>query len=215
MLEIVDKLISDSCVDRLKRNLFETFDQLNSLIKGVKMPLLSNSPYSLIFGIASILVLVLLIKLYQKPKIKKKTNQAARVKESQPPSSIKNIFSPIGTSGDLCLVVSAYTVSNLKKGDSVDASNVEKLIDNASYFLCTTIQDANSKERFIETTDEVISSDSNREVYIRIHIPDGQEMIDKKATYFLKKNLPSHGQGVVKQLAYLKNLSGLEKFNRI
>jgi hypothetical protein len=146
-----------------------------------------------------------------------KQAQGGNAKNSQPEASSSQTISPPKKplTAALCLVVPASVVSNLRKDNPVNASEIEQIIDNASYFLCTTIEDANSKQQSIQTTDEVISLDSNREVYIRIHIADGQAMIDKKATYFLKRNLPSHGQGVVKQLACLRNLSGLETFNRI
>lgn len=115
----------------------------------------------------------------------------------------------------LCLVVPAFLISNLRRNNLLNAPEIEELLDNVSYFLCTTIEDANLKQMAIEITDEVIPTNNNQEFYIRIHIADGQEMINKEATYFLKTNLPSHGKGVIKQIAYLRNLSGLEKFNRV
>ncbi|MEH1816896.1 MAG: hypothetical protein V7K26_02815 [Nostoc sp.] len=113
----------------------------------------------------------------------------------------------------LCLVVSANAIGNLRKNSQINVSDIEKLIDAASYFLC--IEEADSNQLHPKTTDEDIPTDSNLEVYVKIYIDEGQEMIGKKVLYILKRNLPSHGQGVVKQLACLKNLSGLEKFNRV
>ena len=120
---------------------------------------------------------------------------------------------PKSITAALCLIVPALAISSLK--DYLDPYDLEQLLDNASYFLCTTVDDANLKEQRLEMTNEDIPLDSNRDVYIRIHIADGQEMIDKKVPYILKRNLPSHGQGIVKLLTCLKNLSGLEVFNRI
>ena len=113
----------------------------------------------------------------------------------------------------LCLVVPANAIGNLRKNDLINISDIEKLIDAASYFLCTEAN--NSTPSYPETTEEDIPIDSNLEVYIRIHIAEGKEIIGKKVPYILKRNLPFHEQGVVKQLACLKNLSGLEKFNRV
>ncbi|MEH2409483.1 hypothetical protein [Nostoc sp.] len=113
----------------------------------------------------------------------------------------------------LCLVVSANAIGNLIKNDQINVSDIEKLIDAASYFVCTEEPDSNQLHP--EITDEDIPTNSNLEVYVKIYIDEGQEMIGKKVPYILKRNLPSHGQGVVKQLACLRNLSGLEKFNRV
>jgi hypothetical protein len=116
----------------------------------------------------------------------------------------------------LCLVVPAYVVNKLKDQYPIDANEIENLIDNASYFLCTKLANAESVQQRLDLTDEnILTVGERREVYVRIHIADGQEMLDKTVPYILKRNLPSHGQGVVKKLACLGDLSGLEAFNRI
>ncbi|MEH1787016.1 MAG: hypothetical protein V7L23_15900 [Nostoc sp.] len=65
------------------------------------------------------------------------------------------------------------------------------------------------------TDENILTIHERREIYIRVHIADGQEMLDKKVPYILKRNLPSHGQGVVRKIACLEDLSGLEAFNRV
>ncbi len=105
---------------------------------------------------------------------------------------------------------------NVTENNLIHASDIEKLIDNASYFLCTSLEDAN--QQILDLTNEDIKTVSEqREIYVRINIADGQEIIGKKVPYILKRNLPADGQGVVNQLACLKYLSvsGLEKFNRV
>jgi hypothetical protein len=118
----------------------------------------------------------------------------------------------------LCLVVPASVVENVRENSSIDVSGIEKLIDNSLYFLCTTPEDANATWELLDRTNEDITTVSEqREIYVRINIAEGEDMIGKKVPYILKRNLPSNGQGVVRQLACLKYLSvsGLEKFNRI
>jgi hypothetical protein len=118
----------------------------------------------------------------------------------------------------LCLVVPASVVENVRENHPIDVSDIEKLIDNSLYFLCTTPEEADATWKRLERTDEDITSLSEqREIYVRINIDNGEEMIGKKLPYILKRNLPSNGQGMVKQLACLKYLSvsGLENFNRI
>jgi hypothetical protein len=116
---------------------------------------------------------------------------------------------------DLCLIVPASIVSNFINSSNLKVEDVKHLIDNASYFLCTTVKTADSNEEYLKITDEIIPPDSKRDVYIRININDGRNMIDQTMRYYLKDNLPIQGYCTVKKIACLKNPSGLEKFNRI
>ena len=132
--------------------------------------------------------------------------------DSSPPR--KKVPVPVA----LCLVVPASVVENVRKNSPIDVSNIEKLIDNSLYFLCTTPEDANVTWELLDRTAEDITTVSEqREIYVRIDIADGEDMIGKKVPYILKRNLPSNGQGIVTELACLKYLSvaGLENFNRI
>ncbi|HAO10409.1 MAG TPA: hypothetical protein DCQ51_04320 [Planktothrix sp. UBA8407] len=117
----------------------------------------------------------------------------------------------------LCIVVPALVVENIRENDLISAYDVEKIIDNSLYFLCTSPEDANFIQQHLELTDEDITTVSEqREIYVKININDGEEMIGKKVPYSLKRNLPSNGQLMVEKLACLKYLSvsGLENFNR-
>ncbi|MBD2683155.1 MULTISPECIES: hypothetical protein [Nostoc] len=116
----------------------------------------------------------------------------------------------------LCLVVPANAIGNLRKNSQINASEIEKLIDAASYFLCTSVEDANTTQQSLELTDEdIVNISEQKEIYVRINIADGEEIVGKKILYIIKRNLPTHGQGIVRELAGLKYLSGLEKFNRV
>lgn len=116
----------------------------------------------------------------------------------------------------LCLVVPAYVASKVKDQSPINAYEIEQLINKASYFLCTQFAEADYIQQYLEFTDEnVVNIGEQREVYIRINIPNGQEMIGSTLRYILNRNLPSNAQGVVRQIACLNNLSGLEKFNRV
>lgn len=118
----------------------------------------------------------------------------------------------------LCLVVPASVVKNLKYDNPINISDTEKLIDNTSYFLCTNPEDADTTQMRLELVNEDITNASeNTEVYVRINIDDGEEMIGKTIPYILKRNLPTDGELVITELACLQYLSssGLEKFNRI
>ena len=123
----------------------------------------------------------------------------------------KTISSPQDVA--LCLIVPASVASNFKKGDQINVSDIENLIDAAFYFLCTEFKKAD--KLYLETIDNDILPDSNLEVYVRIDIPNGQEMIDKTIGYILKRNLPYNVKGTIIELACLKSLSGLQQFNRV
>jgi hypothetical protein len=136
------------------------------------------------------------------------------------PESLQSLH-PEPITAALCLVVPASVFIDLRDKhpngfteNRLKTSDLIMLIDNASYFLCTDVNNAGSKEQFLEMTKEDIPTNSNREVYIRIHINQGQEMIDKESPYILKRNLPNYGQRII-QYGCLRNLSGLENFNRI
>jgi hypothetical protein len=113
---------------------------------------------------------------------------------------------------DLYLVIPASVASHLKKDSDLNFDQLIDIIDSASYFLCTT--DGTSTVK-LNTTDEVPLSDSMREFYIKIKINDGRNLIDKKRRYYLKDNLREDEQGYIEELMCLRDLSGLEKFNRV
>jgi hypothetical protein len=131
-----------------------------------------------------------------------------------PGTQEKPTFQPL-IPADLCLVVPASIASNFINRSNLKVDELIYLIDNASYFLCTSVKVADANEQNLEITDDNISSDSIREVYIRININDGRNMINQDVRFSLKNNLPIQADCTVKKLACLGNLSGLEKFNRI
>jgi hypothetical protein len=120
---------------------------------------------------------------------------------------------------DLCLIVPASVIGNLSINDKVDKATITNLIDKSLYFLCTDkIGEVDEIwERLEKTNEDITNLSERREVYVRIKIAGGEEMIEKKVLYILKRNLPNNGESVVTQLACLKYLSvsGLEKFNRV
>ncbi|MCC3417224.1 MAG: hypothetical protein JGK24_05740 [Microcoleus sp. PH2017_29_MFU_D_A] len=149
----------------------------------------------------------------QEPKRKQIQGESSNNRPSLPPSPKKSSVSVA-----LCLIVPASVVGNIRENHTINVSDIETLIENASYFLCTSPEDANIIQQRLKLTEEDITDVSEqREFYFRIDIADGPEMIGKKVQYILKRNLPPNGQGTVKELACLEYLSvsGLEKFNRV
>jgi hypothetical protein len=136
---------------------------------------------------------------------------------NQPQSSETVTPQPVSLpiTATLCLIVPASIISNRNQGDQLAVEDMELLIDKAPYFLCTTIDDANLKQQYLTLMNEKIPFDSDRDVYVRIHINDGRNMLGKKSPYMLKSRLPLHGQGLIVKLACLKDLSGLEAFDHI
>jgi hypothetical protein len=144
-------------------------------------------------------------------------NKKKVLREERPNRKPESIYTPPSPPipVSLCLIVPSNVVSNLSNSSSISSDNLARLIDSASYFICTDKNDANSKEKQLTMTDEVISPDSNREVYVRISISDGRNLINKKITYMLKTNLPVNSNFIVEKIACLRSLTGLENFNRV
>jgi hypothetical protein len=122
----------------------------------------------------------------------------------------------------LCLVVQASVFIDLRNNypnaledNRLSCYDVKMLIDYSSHFLCIGVEDVASIEEHLEITREEIPNDSNQEVYIRIHISNGQNIIGKEVPYILKRDLPSDGKRIIQRRVSLKNLSGLENFNHI
>ena len=157
----------------------------------------------LIFAAAIILAAPLVVwKVYLDPKAKRNTLVEEPIQKPTLPSSISS-------SAELCLIIPASIANGVKNVLSKD--DLITLIYNASYFLCTDFDTADrNQEKLNMAETEDILPNSNREVYIRIKIDNGQKM-----PYSLKTNLPENVQGTVKKLACLRDLSGLEKFNRV
>ncbi len=152
---------------------------------------------------------------YFKSQQKIKRRQAGNTKSQQPiPATLE--YAPYLQDVALCLVVPAYIVNNIKEEYPITAYEIKKLIDKASYFICIQLLEADSIQQNLKLIEENMPNlGEMQEVYIRINIPNGQEMIGKTSTYILKRNLPFNGQGIVRKIACLNYLSGLEQFNRV
>ena len=117
------------------------------------------------------------------------------------------------------LLFPARIASTLETNSSLlSVNSVKYLIDNTAYFLCTTckVADSNEQEYLKIAKEKEILPNSQRDVYIRIDINSGgKNLIDKKNRLALKNNLPENAEFALKEVARLKDLSGLEKFIRI
>jgi hypothetical protein len=180
----------------------------NNLIRSQKMDT-NNINWHMIISIGDWVIVVFAVFLIYIQNTQQKSNPKSKPPADPPPKKSE--------AASLCLVVPASVARKFTKGKSIDKAEVEDLIDNASYFLCTNNQKADSVQKNLHLTEEKITDISEqREVYIRINIADGQDMIGKQIPYPLKSNLPAHG-GEIHEIACIKYLSvsGLEEFNRI
>ena len=148
--------------------------------------------------------------LYKQQYLDKKQQSKVNLTPTEPPIQQPNIQS--SSSAILHLIVPALIASKFNKLSNLTVDDVTDLIENAPYFLCTEVQE----QELVETTDETIPSDSQTEVYIKIKIDNGRNIIGEKIRYYLKTNLSEiNRQYTLVEIACLKNLSGLENFNRI
>jgi|LakMenEpi03Aug12_release.lakeMendotaPanAssembly.Ray.scaffolds.fasta_scaffold175135_2 hypothetical protein len=199
-------------------NAKEKIDSLQSFVIRFLTPIAEKIPIpninikekkmELIFAAAIIIAAPLLVwKVYLDPKAKQNTIIEEPIQKPTLPSSSPG-------SAELCLIIPASIANGVKNVLSSD--DLITLIYHASYFLCTDFDTANrnQKELNMAETEEILPN-SNREVYIRIKIDNGGNMIGQKMPYSLKINLPENVQVTVEKLACLRDLSGLEKFNRV
>ncbi|MDB9501686.1 hypothetical protein PN441_01280 [Spirulina major CS-329] len=121
------------------------------------------------------------------------------------------IFRPISVK--LYLIVPAHETIRFSSGTKIEAAKLKQLIDASSYFFCNTIIDNNKLS--LETPSGPIAENSYREMYIKIDITDGKDMIGAKTRYSLKENLKDTARCIIEEIAYLKSLSGLENFVRV
>ena len=151
---------------------------------------------------------IMLIGVYFSTKNLSKNRQQLQLKQQELES-----YNLPTKNASLCLVVAASEVSHIQVNSVVIRSDIEKLIDGASYFLCVETEEL--QQNHLDYTDQPIPSTGEQEVYMRIDIAKGQAILGKKSPYVLKRDLPPEAQGTIKELAVLGSLKGLETFNRI
>ncbi|UCJ10656.1 MAG: hypothetical protein JWS08_12475 [Phormidium sp. PBR-2020] len=106
-------------------------------------------------------------------------------------------------------------MSHLKVNQPLTRKDICPIIDNAGFFCCIGKESPPPEQKWnLQFTPESILPNSERDVYIRIHIEDGGGMVGKSHPYGLKKNLPQMGGGEIQALSRLDNLSGRQHFNR-
>ena len=133
----------------------------------------------------------------------------------QPPYNTPEVKTP-PIPAELCLVVPASEVSDLIHSPDLKGDRLKELVNSASYFLCSSSKEKiENIEKNLDSTNEIIPVDSLKDVYIRISIEDGREMIDKTIRYEIKTNLKDSQTYQIKKLNCLRTLSGLESFIRI
>lgn len=166
--------------------------------------------------IACLLVGVPVCIQYINKRKQKPTGNTTKLQPSPPSQELPPITAA------LCLVVQASVFIELRnkhpnalEDNSLRCSDVKMLIDYSSHFLCVRREEVPLIEEHLEITRKEITDDSDQEVYIRIHISNGQNIIGKEVPYILKRDLPSDGQRIIQRYDCLKNLSGLEHFNHI
>lgn len=143
----------------------------------------------------------------------KKPEQGRRSSAPPQPSTPEVKTPPIPA--ELCLVVPASEVSDLSPGSLLKGDRLKKLVNSASYFLCSSKKKIESIEGSLDLTNEIIPVDSLKDIYIRILVEDGREMIDKTIRYEIKTNLKDSQTYPIKKLNCLRTLSSLESFIRI
>lgn len=120
-------------------------------------------------------------------------------------------------SASLLLVLPAIKIdSKFKVGSSLSAKDVNNLIINSRYFLCTEKSNFDNNPLNLSFSPDPVSYDSSRDTYIRIDIEDGGSLINEEDRFQLRDTIicdEDRKDLTIKELNYLQSLSGLEKFN--
>ena len=114
----------------------------------------------------------------------------------------------------LCLIVPASSVSTFQIDSYLDGKSLKMLINSASYFLSKSPEQVENIETKLDFSTESIPQDSPKEVYIRVEIKNGREMLDKETRYEIKENVQDSEQYKIEDIRCLWTLSGLESFIR-
>jgi len=117
---------------------------------------------------------------------------------------------PIPTA--ICLAVPASAVYGLTSEDLINREKIIELIEIAPEFLCIKADEAD--RQIIDTINQEVLPNSQLKFYIRIDIPDGQNIINAKTKYVIKRDI-LHTEGKIIQLGRLRDASILKTFNRI
>jgi hypothetical protein len=206
--EIIDKSFRHTQFENLfKRNFQQdTLKNTNELDGNEKMEIIKF----ILVGCFLLYVAYRFAPELDKKRSRTKVKEKGRGVPSPQPDSYKSI------DAYLCLVVLSKRVSNVRKNDVLDKETLSELIDGASHLLCVKSENLYESEQFLNADeDNLILPDSNREVYIRIKIRDGQKLIGETFPYYLQSNLSPRSTGTVEEIFCLRNLSGLQRFNRI
>ena len=144
-------------------------------------------------------------------------NQIQSLKKQDKPlvdedPTVPQLNRPIPTA--ICLTVPASDIYDLKLDQVIDSHRVIQLITSASDFLCVQVKKADKLNLDIDINQKPLT-DSQLKFYIRIDIPDGVKIIDKKTKYVIKRDIPSNVQGYIKEIGRLRSMSGISSFNRV
>jgi len=142
--------------------------------------------------------------------------QKKNVSTRSPNSSEKTPPTPptLPIPAKLCLIVPASSVSTFQIDSYLDGKSLKMLINSASYFLSKSPKQVENIETKLDFSTESIPQDSPKEVYIRVEIKNGREMLDKETRYEIKENVQDSEQYKIEDIRCLWTLSGLESFIR-
>lgn len=163
-------------------------------------------------AIAASIVLVVIAFLYRG----KKTNNKPQSQITQEDSDTENRSDSREVS--LCLILKSEYLGDLLASRNVDitSTRLKELIDRANYFLCVDIGNVSNLENkwSIAQVSEPDNGDEDADVYVRVNITNGQEMIDATYPYALSEGILPNSKVKLEKISYLRNMSLIYDFRR-
>jgi len=210
-----NKMLSNTEIRKILNDIRSPWEPLANPVRSIQNDDPNDNDDYLLFKI--VVIATILIGIFFATRFLEGKRSSALIKDAdqfQKSSLVIEKLKPLPVS--LSLVVQASEeVSNLSECEQLDVNRLASLIDSSSYFLCETRQKIDSVQEQLEFTSEVVVTNLNREVYLRIDLDDGKDVLTKKNRYIIKRNLKPNQVGRLAKKAYLKTLFGLEKFNRV
>ncbi len=175
-----------------------------------------------VFYIASVIIgmAIVLGKISNYKKVNKSNFVSYEVKSEQKERKLEKTekgetFKPVSR-GVIILILPANKIADINEGQKINTETTIRLIDDSVYFGCFPENKGNEIEKEFDLKEDNILSDTAQDIYVRLDVEKGTDLIEKFSKFSLKKCLQNKPREfTISKIRLLDKLHGLEKLNRI